>query len=290
MDNKKRRARSIARLKETWRRFKKNKLAVFALCLLIGIICVALFRHAIVPYDLAIKTHASERLQPPSAEHWFGTDGRGRDVFARVIHGAPTSIFIGLSVSVGCLILGGLMGLAAGFFGGRFDMIIMRLADMISVMPGTLLAIVMVSVLGPSLTNMIIALVFCNIPGVARLTRSAALTISSQEYVEAARGGGASSLRNILTHAVPNASSLLIIQFTQNTATFILSAVNLSFLGLGVQPPAPEWGAMVNDAREFFRTQPYLMMFPGLAIMLTALSINLVGNGLRDALDPKMKT
>ena len=290
MDNKKRRARSIARLKETWRRFKKNKLAVFALCLLIGIICVALFRHAIVPYELAIKTHASERLKPPGAEHWFGTDGRGRDVFARVIHGTPTSIFIGLSVSVSCMVIGGLIGISAGFFGGRYDLIIMRLTEMLAVMPATLLAIVVVSVLGSNLVNMIIALTISNIPGIARMSRSAALTISNQEYVEAARGGGASSLRNILTHAVPNASSLLIIQFTQNTAAIILSAVALSFLGLGVQPPAPEWGAMVNDAREFFRTQPYLMMFPGLAIMLTALSINLVGNGLRDALDPKMKT
>ena len=290
MDNNKRRARSIARLKETWRRFKKNKIAVVALIVLIGIICVALFRNSIVPYEVAIKTHATERLQGPSAEHWFGTDSRGRDMFARIVHGAPTSLFIGLTVSAGCLVLGGLMGISAGFFGGRYDMIVMRITEMISVMPATLLAIVVVSVLGPNLVNMIAALTLCNIPGVARMTRASALTISSQEYVEAARGGGASSLRNILTHAVPNASNMLIIQFTQNTAAIILSAVSLSFLGLGVQPPAPEWGAMVNDAREYFRTQPYLMMYPGLAIMLTTLSINLVGNGLRDALDPKMKT
>ncbi len=289
MENKKRRARTIARLKETWRRFKKNKLAVAALIVLIGIICVAVFRNAIVPYEKAIKIHAEDSLQGPSAEHWLGTDSRGRDVFARIVHGAPTSLMIGFTVSFATLVIGGFMGVSAGFFGGKYDLVVMRITEMISVMPATLLAIVVVSVLGPNLINLIAALTLCNTPGVARMTRAAALTISSQEYVEAARGGGSSSLRSVLTHAIPNTSNMLIIQFTMNTASIILSAVSLSFLGLGVQPPAPEWGAMLSSGRQYLRRAPYLCTYPGLAILIVVMALNFIGDALRDALDPRLK-
>ena len=289
MNRKKKQTRTWARLKEVWRRFKKNKLAMVGLIMFMIILLVAIFAEQIVPYKEAITMHASDRLQRPNAEHILGTDGRGRDMFARIVHAAPNSLLIGFSVCLIALVIGGFFGISCGYFGGAYDNIVMRILDMISALPGSLLAIVMVAVLGPSMVNLIIALIVGYVAGVARLSRAVALNITSQEYMEAAKCGGASDLRNILTHALPNASSTLIVQTTMNISGCILTAAALSFIGLGVQPPAPEWGAMLNDAREYFRTAPYLMIIPGVAILLTVVSINMVGDGLRDALDPKLK-
>ena len=289
MSNQKKRSRSAARAKEIWRRYRKNRLAMAGLVIFFIILMTAVFADVIVPYEAATKTSASERLQSPNAEHWLGTDGRGRDVFARIVHGAPSSLMIGFIVAAATLVIGGFLGLACGYFGGRFDTIIMRILDMISALPGDLLAIVMVAVLGPNMQNLIIALIIGRIAGTARMARSVALNISAQEYVEAARCGGSRDLRNILVHALPNAAGTLIIDTTMSISIIILSASSLSFIGLGVQPPRPEWGAMLNDAREYFRTAPHLMIFPGLSILLTAISMNMIGDGLRDALDPKLK-
>ena len=186
--------------------------------------------------------------------------------------------------------MGGTLGIACGYFGGRFDNLIMRFLDMISALPGSLLAIVMVAVLGPNMRNLIIALIVGHIASFARMCRSVALSISEQEYVKAAKAGGSSDLRIIFRHAVPNAASTLIINTTMSISGVILSACSLSFIGLGVQPPKPEWGAMLNDARQYFNGSPYLMVIPGLAILITSISINMMGDGLRDALDPKLKS
>ena len=290
MKKERRQSRAVARLKETWRRFCKNRIALAGFIVFMCIIMVVIFADVIVPYEMAEKTAPTERLQPPNAKHWFGTDEFGRDLFARIVHAAPNSLFIGFTVSFGGLLIGGILGISCGYFGGRFDNLVMRFLDMISALPGSLLAIVMVAVLGPNMRNLIISMIVGRIAGFARMSRSVALSISEQEYVKAAKAGGSSDLRIIFRHAVPNAAGTLIINTTMSISGVILSACSLSFIGLGVQPPKPEWGAMLNDARQYFNGSPYLMVIPGLAILITSISINMMGDGLRDALDPKLKS
>lgn len=290
MKKNRRQSRAIVRLKEIWRRFCKNRIALAGFIVFMCIMMVVVFADVIVPYEMTEKTSPQDRLTPPCAEHLFGTDEFGRSVFARIIHAAPNSLFIGFTVSFGSLLVGGILGIACGYFGGRFDNLIMRFLDMISALPGSLLAIVMVAVLGPNMRNLIIALIVGHIAGFARMSRSVALSISEQEYVKAAKAGGSSDLRIIFRHAVPNAAGTLIINTTMSISGVILSACSLSFIGLGVQPPKPEWGAMLNDARQYFNGSPYLMVIPGLAILITSISINMMGDGLRDALDPKLKS
>ena len=290
MKKEKKRSRFFARLKEIWRRFCKNKVALVGFFVFLAIILVAIFADFIVDPEKVTAVNAMDRLVKPCAEHPFGTDEFGRDLFARIIHAAPNSLFIGLVVSFGSLVIGGTLGLSCGYFGGKFDNIVMRFLDMISALPGSLLDIVMVAVLGPSMKNLIIALIVGYVAGFARMSRSVALSISEQEYVKAAKAGGSGDLRIIFRHAVPNAAGTLIINTTMNISSVILSACSLSFIGLGVQPPAPEWGALLNNARQYFNTSPYLMVIPGMAILLTSISINMMGDGLRDALDPKLKS
>lgn len=291
MKKEKKRSRFAVRLKEVWRRFCKNKVAVVGLIILLFIVAVAIFADAIVDPEEVTTTHPVDRLLPPGTKGYlFGTDEFGRDLFARIVHAAPNSLFIGFTVSFGSLLVGGILGIACGYFGGTFDNLVMRFLDMISALPGSLLAIVMVAVLGPNMRNLIIALIVGHIAGFARMSRSVALSISEQEYVKAAKAGGSSDLRIIFRHAIPNAAGTLIINTTMSIASVILSACSLSFIGLGVQPPKPEWGSLLNDARQYFNTSPYLMVIPGLAILLTSISINMMGDGLRDALDPKLKS
>ncbi len=283
--------RAAGKAKETWRRFKKNKTALVGLVVFMLIVLSAVFANQIVSYDKVTSQIAKDRLQPPGTEgHIFGTDNYGRDLFARTIHAAPNSLLIGISVSLASLIIGGLVGVSCGYYGGAIDNLVMRFLDMISALPGNILAMVMVAVLGPNMINLIIAMVVGRIAGTARMCRSVALSISEMEYIEAARAGGSKDLRIILKHAIPNASGTLIINTTMSIAGVILGAASLSFIGLGVQPPRPEWGSMLNEARQYFRGAPYLMIIPGLAILLTSLSINMIGDGLRDALDPKLKS
>ena len=280
-----------SQLAETWKRLKKNKGAMIGLVIVVILFVLALCAGIIFDYDTdVIGQNYNELLQEPSLRHPFGTDEFGRSVFARIVHAAPNSLFIGFTVSFGSLLVGGTLGIACGYFGGRFDNLIMRFLDMISALPGSLLAIVMVAVLGPNMRNLIIALIVGHIAGFARMSRSVALSISEQEYVKAAKAGGSSDLRIIFRHAVPNAAGTLIINTTMSISGVILSACSLSFIGLGVQPPKPEWGAMLNDARQYFNGSPYLMVIPGLAILITSISINMMGDGLRDALDPKLKS
>ena len=276
-------------VKETFRRLKKNKSAIIALYVIIFFLIISIFAGVIAPYSACIKQDAANRLQGPSAEHWFGTDEFGRDVFKRVVYGTRISLFIGVIVSGVALIVGGILGAIAAYYGGILDEVIMRFMDMLTSLPSTLLAMCVVAALGPSMTNLLIALTISYAPVFTRIVRSSVLTVVEMEYVEAARACGTSDARIILKHILPNGIGPIIVQTTRTISGTILSAAGLSYLGLGVQSPTPEWGSMLTGAREFMRSSPYLMIFPGIALVATALSFELLGDGLRDALDPRLK-
>ena len=282
-------SKKSSQMKEIWRRFKKNKTAMLGLYILIITILVAIFADIITPYQKAILQVGKERLQVPSAAHWFGTDGFGRDLFARVVHGSRYSLLIGVSTSIIALVLGGLLGAAAGYYGGKVDNFIMRIMDVFMCIPPILLALAIVAALGPSLQNLLIAITISAMPDKTRLIRSTIFTVAEQDFVEAAQSYGAKDIRIIIKYILPNAIGPVIVSTTMGIASMILSAAGLSYLGMGVQPPAPEWGSMLSEARQYMRQAAYLLYFPGVAILLSALSFNLVGDGLRDALDPKLK-
>lgn len=275
---------------EVWRRLKKDKMAMLGLGILIVLILLAVFANQIADYDeVAIKQNTSVRLQGPSKDHWLGTDDLGRDIFARLIHGARISLMVGI-VAVGiAVIIGGTLGAVAGFYGGRVDNIIMRAMDVFLAIPSILLAIAIVSALGGSLMNLMIAIGISSIPQYARIVRASVLMVKDQEFIEAARAVGAKDSRIIIKHIIPNALAPVIVQGTLGVASAILSTAGLSFIGLGVPKPQPEWGAMLADGRSFLRQAPHITTFPGLAIMITILALNLLGDGLRDALDPRLK-
>jgi len=281
-------SRSLA--EETWRRLLKNKGAVFGMCFLILLVVVALLSGFIYDYDTQIiQMNMKEALQPPSVAHWFGTDSLGRDIFARVLYGARYSLLIGVgSVTIG-LIVGVTLGAIAGFYGGVVDQIIMRCVDVFYSIPNIMIAVVVVSLLGTSTVNLLIALCFTCATSFCRIARAAVMTIRDQEYVESAYAMGLPTWKIILKHIIPNCLSPIIVQVTLLIGTTIIAASSLSFLGIGVPSPAPEWGAMLSDGRQHMRDAAYLCVIPGLAIMMTVLALNLLGDGLRDALDPKMK-
>jgi peptide/nickel transport system permease protein len=234
--------------------------------------------------------NVKEKLQGPSVNHIFGTDGYGRDLFARCIHGARISLLIGFTVSFTTTIIGGTLGLLAGYYGKKVDNIIMRIMDILAVVPAMLLALAVISALGSSLINMMIALILSSVPLFARVMRSAVLGVAEQEYIEAAKAGGINDFRLFMRHILPNAIGPIIVQTTLNVAVMILTASTMSFLGLGVKPPMPEWGAIISEAREYMRIAPHIMLFPGAMISLTVLAISLMGDGLRDSLDPRLKS
>lgn len=276
--------------KEIWRRFKKSKGAVIGLVLLTTLLLIIIFANFITPYEIATKQHLDIKLQSPSAAHWFGTDSYGRDVFARVLYGGRISLSIALLATISSAIVGSGLGAIAGYFGGRVDNIIMRTLDIFMSVPDILFTMVVVFALGASFTNLLIALTLAYFTNYVRLVRSQVLNLSEQEYVEASRAGGSRSARIIISHILPNAMGVIIVNTTLNIAKIILYQSTLSFLGLGMPPPAPEWGLMLAEAREYMRTAPHLLLFPSLAIILSATSVNLIGDGLRDAFDPHLKS
>lgn len=278
-----------AKLKEFWRRLKKNKSAIVGLVLLAIILFCAIFAGVICNEEDGYRQDANIRLNPPSAEHWFGTDAYGRDVFTRVMFGTRISLSIGVAAAILSLLTGGVLGAVTAYYGGRIDDIIMRIMDMIMSIPSTLLALCIVAALGGNAVNLFLAMAISSMPEFCRLARSAMLPIVGMDYVEAARAYGSTNLRIIFREIMPNAMGPIIVQTTQSIAGKILTASSLSFIGMGVQAPQPEWGSMLSEAREFMRQSPYLVIFPGLFIIITALSFNLFGDGLRDALDPKLK-
>lgn len=279
-----------SQVKEIWRRYKKSKGAVIGLIMLSIILLILIFADFIAPYEMATKQQLAIKLASPSAAHWLGTDQFGRDVFARIIHGGRTSLIIALLSTISSCILGSALGAIAGYYGGIVDGVIMRALDIFMSIPDILFTMAVVFALGANFTNLLIALTLAYFTNYVRLVRSQVLNLSEQDYIEAARAGGSGSFRIIMSHILPNAMGVIIVNTTLNIAKVILYESTLSFLGLGMPPPAPEWGLMLSDAREFMRNSSYLMFFPALAIVLSACSVNLIGDGLRDALDPHLKS
>lgn len=273
---------------DVWRRFRRAPGAVVGAVVITSILLIAVFAPFVAPNDplaqnLAGSSHA------PSAAHWFGTDKLGRDVFSRIVYGARISIRIGF-VAVGLAItVGTLIGLVAGYSGKRVEAVLMGAMDLMLAFPSIILAIGITTILGPSITNLMIAVGIVYIPQYARLARSAVLAVKENEYVEAARAIGADMPAILARHVLPNILAPLLVQATLGIATAELEAAGLSYLGLGARPPAPEWGAMLNDARDYWLSAPWALIFPGLSITVLVLGFNLLGDGLRDALDPKQR-
>lgn len=274
--------------KTVWKSLKRNKAAMVGLFIILLLIVVAIFADFIAPFGYDDQNLAN-RLQTPSSTHIFGTDSFGRDIFSRIVYGSRVSLQVGfIAVGIGAL-AGGALGAVAGFYGKHLDNGIMRVMDVLLAIPNILLAISIVATLGAGLENVMIAVGIGSIPGYARIVRASVLTVRDQEFVEAARSVGTSDFRIIMKHILPNAMAPIIVQATLGVAGAILSAAGLSFIGLGIQPPAPEWGAMLSEGRQFLRDFPHVTTFPGLAIMITIYALNLLGDGLRDALDPRLK-
>lgn len=277
-----------SRTKDLLRIFYKNKMAVMGFIIILAMVIIAVFAPFIATQapeaqDLAI------RFQSPSAEHFFGTDNFGRDIFSNVVYGARISLFIGLVATIISVIIGTIIGAVAGFFGGGVDNVLMRLVDIILSIPSLILAIAISAVLGTGIRNLILAVSLSSITNYARIVRASVLSVKEQEYVEAAKIGGASNFRLIFRHILPNCTGPIIVQATLGVGTAILQAASLSFIGLGVQPPTPEWGGMLSQGRSYIRDYPHMTIFPGLAIALTIFSLNLFGDGLSDTLDVKQR-
>ena len=271
-----------------WVRFKRNKMAMAGLMLIIFLILIAFLAPFITPFNYADQ-QLQYRLHSPNSTFWFGTDHLGRCIFTRIIYGSRVSLQIGL-ISIGiATFIGGLLGAIAGYYGGHFDTATMRFMDILLAIPGILLAIAIINVLGVGLVNLMIAVAIGSIPVEARVIRASVMTVRDQEFVEAAKAVGTSDLRIIFKHILPNAMAQIIVQSTLGVAGAILAAAGLSFIGLGIQPPAPEWGSMLAEGRLNMRDHWHVTIFPGAAIMVTILALNLLGDGLRDALDPKQK-
>lgn len=275
-------------LMRTLKQLSYNRVATLGAIILIIEITLALLAPVIAPYSYT-KMDLTVAMQGPSFAHLCGTDDMGRDIFSRLLYGARYSIGIGVLSVLCSLLLGTMVGSIAGYFGGRVDNLIMRVLDVIQSLPGMLLTIVLSAVLGAGYFNTILALAISGIPGYARMLRAQMLKVRENEYIEAARSINCSKFQIIVTHLIPNSFSPLIVSASMGVASMIVAAAGLSFLGLGVQPPAPEWGAMLSSSRQFIRSCPHMVIFPGLAIAITVLSINLMGDGLRDALDPRLK-
>lgn len=271
-----------------FKQWSKNRRAVVGAIILLLIIIMTIFAPYVTTHNPA-KQNIRNRLQSPSKEHIFGTDQFGRDTYSRVIYGARLSLRVGFSSVSVALVVGCFLGLIAGYYGGILDNIIMRFVDILLSLPGFLLALSIVAALGPGMENVILAIGVSYIPSFARMMRSAVITTRELEYVDAAEALGASDFKIIVSHILPNSLSPIIVLTTLSLAGGILSAAGLSFLGMGAQPPTPEWGSMIATSRPFIRVSHWAVTIPGLAIFTTVMCLNLVGDGLRDALDPRLK-
>jgi len=275
-------------LAEVMFRLKKSPLAMFGLGIIALIVFFAIFADVVAPYKFYAQD-LDHMFETPSRAHLLGTDEFGRDILSRLIYGARVSLQVGfIAVSI-ALIAGGTLGAAAGYYGGKTDNIIMRVMDVLLAIPQTLLAIAIAASLGPGLLNLMIAVGISATPRYARIVRSSVLSIRGMEFIEAAHAVGSSDFRIIMKHIIPNSMAPIIVQSTLGVASAILNAAGLSFIGLGIQPPNPEWGAMLSGGRQYIRDYPHLTLYPGLTIMTTILALNFLGDGLRDALDPKQR-
>lgn len=273
---------------EVWRRLRRNKAALVGMSVVVLLVVVAILAPVLAPYD-PNQTNMTQRLKGPSSAHPLGTDNFGRDMLSRIIYGSRISLYVGfVAVGIGA-VFGGILGAIGGYYGGRLDNFIMRCMDVLLAIPQIILAIAIVGALGTSLLNLMIAVGISQLPRYARVVRASALTVRGQEFVEAAKAVGASDARIIIENILPNCMAPIIVQSTLGVAQAILSAAALSFLGLGIQPPTAEWGSMLSSGRQFLRQAPYLTFFPGLAISIVVLALNIFGDGLRDSLDPKLR-
>ena len=290
VENTKKRYKSRSLWQEAFRRLLKNKGAIIGMLFLLALAIAAILAGFLFDYDkVVIGQDIANRLQWPSAQHIFGTDDLGRDIFVRILYGARYSLIIGCgSVAIG-LILGVVLGSLAGYYGGAVDQIVMRATDILYAIPNIMIAVVIVSLLGASTLNLLLALCVTCATSFARIARASVMTLRDQEYIEAAQAMGLPTWKIILKHVLPNTLAPIIVQVTLLIGTTIIAASSLSFLGIGVPSPAPEWGAMLSAGRSYIRTSSYICIIPGLAIMFTVLALNLLGDGLRDALDPKLK-
>lgn len=270
------------------KRIAKNKSALFGAMIIFIFFLLAIIGPFIAPYDPS-KPMIANKLLPPNADYWLGTDDKGRDILTRLLYGARISLSVGLVSTILGAFIGISMGIISGYYGKWIDSFIMRFCDILLAFPGILLALAIVSVLGASTTNVIIAVAFFAIPTFARIVRGSTLAIKKLEYIDAIKAMGASDLRIIFFHILPNILSPIIIQSTLYIASAIVTASSLSFLGMGTKPPTPEWGTMLAQGRSYISQAPHITLFPGLAILLVVVGFNLFGDGLRDALDPKTK-
>ncbi len=276
-------------MRDAWLRLTRGWNGRVGLFIITVVILVGVLAPVVSPYDASIDSNLANARLAPSVEHPFGTDRLGRDVFTRIVHGTRVSLIIGFVVVFVSGTIGTTLGLIAGYFGGRVDTVIMRVMDILLAFPAILLAISIVAVRGAGLTNTILAVAIVGIPGYARVVRSMVLSLRERDYVDAARMIGVGDGRIMFGHILPNSMTPIIVQMTLGVGGAIIFAAALGFLGLGVQPPTPEWGAMIADGLPFLRQSPYLVFFPGMAIMVTVLGFNLLGDGLRDALDPQQR-
>src|SRR5690625_2639208 len=272
--------------KDTIRQIRKNKFALLGFYIILFFLLLGIFAPLLTPYEYAEQVLV-DRLKPPSSDHWFGTDDVGRDIFTRIAFGARISLQVGFFAVSGALIFGTLLGVIAGYFGRWIDMLISRIFDIMLAFPSILLAIAIVAILGASLQNALIAIAIINIPIFGRLVRSKVISLREEEFVLAAKAQGMKHGRIIFHHILPNSLAPIIVQTTLGFGTAILEAAALGFLGLGAQPPDPEWGKMLADSRDFIQLAPWTLIAPGIAIMLVVLGFNLIGDGLRDALEDR---
>ncbi len=275
-------------MREGWQRLKKQRSALIGLIIVLIFILIGILAPLIAPAPYG-GFNAANALKSPGVGHWFGTDDQGRDILSRIIYGARISLWAGFFSVIGSIVIGVLLGVLAGFYGKWVDVIISRIFDIMLAFPSILLAIAIVAMLGPSLMNALIAIAIINIPIYGRLVRSRVISVKNEEYIMSARLLGMSNNRILFSHILPNCLTPIIVQGTLGIGTAIIEIAGLGFLGLGAQPGQPEWGKMLADSREFISTAPWTLIFPGISIMLIVLGFNMFGDGLRDALDPKMK-
>ena len=285
----KKKRRSNGQGADIWRRLRQNKKAVGAMIVLAFLLFLVVFANLLIPYGNAVDINPPDRLQWPNAEHWFGTDHYGRDIFARIIYGARVTLLIGFGATAISALIGTAIGTTSAYLGGKADAVITRILDTWMAIPSLLVTLALIAGIGRGLPQTIAALAVGGIPGFSRILRAAALDVVNRDYMEAVRALGASRKRAVFKHVVPNVMSQVLIQATSSVSGNILLGATLSFLGLGAQPPAPEWGYMLAEGIDNYQFYSYLVSIPGLAIAITALAINILGDGLRDALDPRLK-
>lgn len=279
--------RKITPSYEAWKRFRRNPTALAGLIIVIALIVIAIFAPLIAPYNYQAQDYTA-MMQKPSAVHLFGTDQFGRDIFSRCIYGARYSLLIAMFCTLAALFSGGLLGIIAGYFGGMVDTIIMRIMDIFQAIPMIMMAMCIVAVLGNGIPQLVAAIMFASMPTMARNNRAAILRVRGNDYIESSEAIGCSKFQLIMKHMIPNAAGIMVIFFVGFLAVSIMMMSSMSYIGVGLAAPTPEWGLILNDGKSYLTSAPYMMVFPALMIMITCFAFNLMGDGLRDAFDPKM--